>query len=130
MMTREHSRKVRLAGVTAKTSLNSKREAYRLLLEQSVQVLVKRLRDLEGVQRISVFGSFARGRRDLFTDLDVLVLMDTEMSLVDRLRFLYSSLALPVDLDILCYTPREFDSLKASGWLAGILRDEQLMYEK
>ena len=113
-----------------KTNLNSKREAYRLLLEQSVQDLVKRLRDLEGVQRISVFGSFARGRRDLFTDLDVLVVMDTELSLVDRLKFLYSTLALPVDLDILCYTPQEFQSLAATGRLTGILGDEQLLYEK
>ena len=99
-------------------------------MEQSVQDLVKRLRDLDGVQRISVFGSFARSRRDLFTDLDVLVVMDTEMSLVDRLRLLYSSLALPVDLDILCYTPQEFESLKDSGRLTGILGDEQLLYEK
>ena len=116
--------------MTTKADLNQKREAYRLLLEKSVQDLVKRLRDLEGVHRISVFGSFARGRRDLFTDLDVLVVMETEMSLVDRLRFLYSRLALPVDLDILCYTPREFESLTASGRLTGILGDEQLLYEK
>ena len=116
--------------MTAKADLNQRREAYRLLLENSVQDLVKRLSDLEGVQRISVFGSFARGRRDLFTDLDILVVMDTEMSLVDRLRFLYSRLALPVDLDILCYTPQEFESLKATGRLARILGDELLLHEK
>ena len=63
-------------------------------------------------------------------NLDVLVVLDTDMSLVDRLRFLYSSLALPVDLDILCYTPREFESLTASGRLTGFLGDEQLLYEK
>ena len=57
-------------------------------------------------------------------------MIDTEMSLVNRLRLLYSNLALPVDLDILCYNPQEFESLTASGRFTAILRDEQLLNEK
>ncbi|MGB4781305.1 nucleotidyltransferase domain-containing protein [Candidatus Methylomirabilis sp.] len=49
-------------------------------------------------------GSYARGRADLFTDLDLLVVMETNLSFIDRLRMLYPLLALPVDLDLLCYT--------------------------
>jgi len=35
-----------------------------------------------------------------------------------------------VDLDIPCYTPQEFESLKATGRLARILGDEFLLYKK
>ena len=106
-----------------------KREAYKRLLEQSVHDIVERLSPLEGVLRISVFGSFARGRRDLFTDLDILVVMETEMGLADRLKYLYSKLAVPVDVDILCYTPQEVEVLQGKGWLTSALRDSQVLYE-
>ena len=101
-----------------------------LKLEQSLRVMVERLQAVDEVTRISVFGSYARGRRDLFTDLDTLVVMDTRMDLVERLKFLYSTLALQVDVDILSYTVEEFDSLKEVQPLKGILKEEQLLYEK
>ena len=105
------------------------RDSYKIMLEESVRVLVDQLEGLEGVQQISVFGSFAAGRRDLFTDLDILVIMDTELNVVDRLAFLYSEVSLPVDLDLFCYTPQEYKMLK-KGWLSRALRDAQVLYEK
>ncbi|MCE2462931.1 MAG: nucleotidyltransferase domain-containing protein [Dehalococcoidia bacterium] len=111
-------------------SLRQARAIYALKLEQSLRVMVERLQAVDEVTRISVFGSYARGRRDLFTDLDTLVVMDTQMGLMERLKYLYSTLALPVDVDILCYTVEEFDSLKEVQPLKGILKEEQLLYEK
>ena len=111
-------------------SLKQARAAYSLKLEQSLLVVVERLQAMDEVTRISIFGSYAQGRRDLFTDLDVLVVMDTQMGLMERLKYLYSTLALPVDMDILCYTVEEFDSLKEVQPLKGILKEEQLLYEK
>ena len=116
--------------MSSSDSLSQARANYSQLLEQSLQVLIERLRALESVARISVFGSYARGRRDLFTDLDVLVVMDTQMGFLERLRFLYSTLALPVDVDILCYTPEEFEAMKEHGPLKGIISEEQVLYEK
>ena len=110
--------------------LKRKREEHQTLLEQALQDLVERLKAIEGVHRISLFGSFVRGRRDLFTDLDILVVMDTRMSYVERLRFLYSKVNVPVDLDMLCYTPQEFQSLKGSGRLGRILQEERVLYER
>ena len=110
--------------------LKRKREEHQALLEQALQDLVERLKAMEGVHRISLFGSFVRGRRDLFTDLDILVVMDTPMSYVERLRFLYSQVNVPVDLDMLCYTPREFQSLQGTGRLRRILQEERVLYER
>ena len=53
------------------------------------------LSGLEEVERVSLFGSYARGRADLFTDLDILVIMHTDKGFIDRLSMLYSLLAVP-----------------------------------
>src|SRR5438094_276530 len=94
-----------------------RRREYAGLLEQSLTRLVDVLKQGDDVLRISVFGSYARGRRDLSTDLDVLVIMQTATPFLQRQADLYSALALPVDLDLLCYTPDEFEALKDRPFL-------------
>jgi len=106
------------------------REAYTRLLEEALQDLVSKLSQLEGVRRISLFGSYARGRRDLFTDLDVLVIMETPLSFLERLRMLYQRVSVPVDLDLLCYTPEEFVALKERPFFKRLLDEEVVLYEK
>ena len=117
-------------GTVTSEYLEQKRDEYKLLLERSLENLVAKLRDLPGMLRISVFGSFAKGKRDLFTDLDILVVMDTKMNSIDRLRYLYPIAAQPVDLDILCYTPEEMDRLQGTAWIEEILRSAKVLYEK
>lgn len=111
-------------------TLAEKRVAYAARLEEAVREIAAKLSRLDGVHRVSLFGSYARGRADLFTDLDVLVVMDTDRSFLDRLRMLYPHLAVPVDLDLLCYTPEEFRALKERPFLRRILQDEVVLYEK
>src|SRR5205814_5321378 len=85
-------------------SLAARRAEYAARLRESLERIVASLAALDEVERVSVFGSYARGRVDLGTDLDVLVVMRTDRGFVDRLGALYSRLAVPVDLDLLCYT--------------------------
>ena len=82
-------------------SLAARRAEYAARLRESLDRIVASLAALDEVERVSVFGSYARGRVDLGTDLDVLVVMRTDRGFVDRLRALYSRLAVPVDLDLL-----------------------------
>ena len=108
--------------------LEDLRHEHARMLEESVQKIVKVLSGR--VEKISLFGSYARGRSDLFTDLDILVIMKTEKSFVDRLKEIYPLLSLPVDADILCYTPEEVERLKKRGFLKRILAEEVVLYEK
>jgi predicted nucleotidyltransferase len=98
-------------------ALSRDRAEYIALLEHTLTRLVATLGRMEEVERVSTFGSYARGRRDLLTDLDILIVMDTEREFVDRVRMLYECLAAPVDVDLLCYTPREFQALRDSPFL-------------
>jgi predicted nucleotidyltransferase len=109
--------------------LARKRREYRKLLEYSAGQIVAKLYDLN-VEKISLFGSYARGKSDLFTDLDVLVVMDTDKPFTERTTEMYSLLALPVDADILCYTPQEFRRMKETPFLRKALADEVVLYEK
>lgn len=111
-------------------SMLRKRAAYVDLLEQALPQIVERLSGLEGVERVSLFGSYAQGKRDLFTDLDILVIMETELGFVERLRMLYGIVASPVDLDLLCYTPREFQDLEGQPFFRRIAQEEVVLYEK
>ena len=59
-------------------SLTESRTAYSNLLKASLDQIVTKLSALKEVERVSLFGSYARGRIDLLTDLDILVIMNTE----------------------------------------------------
>ena len=111
-------------------SLLQSRDAYKNLLKASVSKIMNTLSELEEVERVSLFGSYARGRVDLFTDLDVLVIMNTDKSFLERLRMLYSLLAVPVDLDLLCYTPNEWETMKEQPFFKRMLQEEVVLYEK
>jgi predicted nucleotidyltransferase len=109
--------------------LAHKRREYQKLLEYSANQIVAKLSHLN-VEKISLLGSYARGKSDLFTDLDVLVIMATDKPFTERVAEIYSLLALPVDADILCYTPQEFERMKTTPFLRKALADEVVLYEK
>jgi len=109
--------------------LSVKRDKYRLLLEKSAGEIVTRLLPFN-VEKVSLYGSYAKGRADLFTDLDVLVIMDSDKPFVDRVRDIYGVLAMPVDIDILCYTPLELEQMKDTPFMKNILAGEVVLYEK
>lgn len=112
------------------TSLGALREAHARRLEAAVRAIVARLSPLPQVRRISLFGSYARGRADLLTDLDVLVVVETDLGPVERLRWLYELLAVPVDLDLLCYTPEEYERMRDEPFLRHALASERVLFER
>ena len=71
-----------------------------------------------GVRRAIVFGSWARGEADGFSDFDLAVVMDTDLPRPERGRLLATELAdvLPTVVDLIVYTPAEFAAGQASGF--------------
>lgn len=62
-----------------------------------------------GAERAVAFGSFARGTADGYSDLDLVVVLATDLPLPERGRLLGDLLdTLPVPVDLLVYTPEEF----------------------
>ncbi|MGQ9508665.1 MAG: nucleotidyltransferase domain-containing protein [Thermodesulfobacteriota bacterium] len=108
--------------------IEKRREEYTELLKNSLEMLVERLKGK--VERVSIFGSYPRREPNLFTDLDILIIMETEAPFLKRIKQIYSLLSLPVDVDILCYTPEEFERLKKRRFFKDIREKEVVLYEK
>lgn len=111
-------------------SIEAERAVYVRKLEKAPRRIIEVLSQVDGVRRVSLFGSYARGRRDLFTDLDVLVVWQTDKPLLERLGFLHSILDVAVDIDVVCYTPAEFERMKERPFLRHALCEEVLLFEK
>ena len=111
-------------------TLIRKRDSYRRDLTIALDRIVKSLKINPEVQKVILFGSFAEGRSDLFTDLDLLVIMNSKDDFVTRTAELYASLNPGVDLDLLVYTPLEFNHLNQKSFLKNALKDGLVLYEK
>ncbi len=109
-------------------NLEQKRKDYRKSLETSLERIISQVREIPEILKVISFGSYASGRRDLFTDLDLIV--ETEKEFIRRTADLYQVLKSDVDLDLLVYTPEEFDRMKEGRFLQKALQDRQVIYEK
>lgn len=110
--------------------LKQKRANYLRSLENCLDRITLRLGSMPEVTKVILFGSYADGRRDLFTDLDILVIMKTEKSYLQRTADLYRGLQTDVDVDLLVYTPSEIEEMAASGFIRQILKTGRVLYEK
>jgi predicted nucleotidyltransferase len=78
--------------------------------------------------RVLVFGSHARG--EPAADIDVVVIKETSERFLDRLKVLYERWELPVAVDILVYTPAEWNQMigEERGFILRILREGREIY--
>lgn len=86
-----------------------------------------------GAERAIAFGSFARGTADGYSDLDLVVVLATDLPLPERGRLLGPLLdALPVPVDLLVYTPQEFAAGKArdTGLFHTLAEEGVTIYER
>ncbi len=80
-------------------------------LHRELQRITEQLKSV-GVQRIILFGSLAHGQVGLTTDIDLIVVYNTDKRFLDRLEELYAAAQPQMALDILAYTPEEFERLR------------------
>jgi predicted nucleotidyltransferase len=86
----------------------------RRLLEEEMGRAVRVLKDM-GAHRVILVGSMAEGETDPYGDVDLVVVMPTEKRFLDRLEDVYTAVSPRVAMDILVYTPREFEELKETS---------------
>jgi len=82
-------------------------------------------------EKIILFGSCARGDLDDESDIDIIVVYQTEKKFMDRLEELYMKWNLPKAVDILAYTPDEFmDMMRDNFFLKQAVKEGIIIYEK
>lgn len=81
------------------------------LLQSELSRYVKLLRDVYKAEQILLFGSLASGQVQEWSDIDVVIIKETERHFPGRIRNVIELLRPRVGLDVFVYTPQEFASL-------------------
>ncbi len=114
-------------GVRQMERLAQRRAEHVALLLEEVERLVQGLIALKA-RRVYQFGSLTRRPPDLFTDVDLLAVMESDESFVQRLPRIYMALKPKVAADILVYTPQEFEEMRERPFLRHALKTAVLRY--
>lgn len=83
------------------------------------------------VEKVILFGSLARGDVVSTSDIDLIVIQDTDLGFLERLDEIYSAVLPRKALDVLVYTPRELAFLKEdSPFVRKALSEGRVLYAK
>lgn len=104
-------------------------EERKALLDASLECFLDVCRRKGDVREVYVFGSFAKGVIGPASDLDVLVIRDTQLPYRDRGDDLRRESLLPVRLDLVVVTPQEsVSTLPSNSFGRTILESARRVY--
>jgi predicted nucleotidyltransferase len=97
-------------------------------LDAELARIVRQLPRL-GVQRAVVFGSYARGDVGGRSDLDMILVAERGDRFVDRCAAFYQMLSPAVGVDLLVYTPEEFETIRQRPFFRKAIAEGRVVYE-
>jgi len=99
-------------------------------MDKSLAILLDSLREYQP-HKVILFGSAARGEADAQSDLDVIVIKETQQSFTERLEAMAKLCPPGVHADILVYTPDEIRAMveEENPFIIQALREGKLVYE-
>jgi predicted nucleotidyltransferase len=83
-------------------------------------------------EKIILFGSMARGDADEYSDIDLIVVKETDQRFVQRLVDAGSFIPPHLSVDVLVYTPDELKIMVEDGnpFIEKALKEGKVIYEK
>jgi len=106
---------------------------FMVIARSEFSTLVARIVEAVRPERVVVFGSHARGEAGARSDVDILVVADSNRPRYERAVPIYRAVAdLPWELDILVYTPAEVRewSRVDQAFVTSALREGRVLYER
>lgn len=104
-----------------------------VLARSQFSTLITRIVELIRPERVVLFGSHARGEAEAHSDVDLLVVADSDRPRYERAVPIYRAVSdLPFEQDILVYTPTEFREWSRVGqaFVTTALREGRVVYER
>ena len=89
--------------------------------------LVGRIKEDPSVKLVVLFGSLARGDVREKSDIDLIVVKETDEKFLDRLDEFYEDARWA--MDILVYTPEEFEWMKERPFIKRALLEGRILHE-
>ena len=80
-----------------------------------------------GATKVILFGSRSRGEHSDWSDIDLIAVMQSDLPFPERLMSVYRVIVPRVALDLLVYTPEEFE--RGNPLISAALDHGQVLYE-
>lgn len=86
----------------------------------------------DGVERVVLYGSYARGDFHADSDVDLLIVKQTAEPFIDRIASALAVTGAKIPVEPIVYTPEELEQMRArkSGLLADVERDGRVLYDR
>lgn len=96
-------------------------------LDREIKRIVEKLKKDKSVKLVLIFGSMARGDVRGTSDIDLIVVKETKKKFLDRLDEFYKDAE--VAMDVLVYTPEEFEKMKNRSFIKKAIEEGKILYE-
>ena len=111
------------------------RKKYKRNKKTQKKILQEIINDLKSYQpeKIILFGSVAKGKFHSQSDFDLIVIKKTKAPFLQRLKKVNLLIKGNYPLDILVYTPKEFQEMlkdKSNSFFRSIKKSSKIIYEK
>jgi len=102
-----------------------------MIKQERVAHIIASLKEY-GPERVILFGSWARGNEDEYSDLDLVIIKETEERFLDRLERVYELVKPTFAMDVLVYTPQEFAEMRErdNPFIEIVLKEGVVIYER
>ena len=110
------------------TELNNRKK----LLNQELKRYIRLLTKHGSPEKLILFGTLAQGELHEWSDIDLVVVEKSNLPFYQRLRKIRELIQPQVGLDIVVYTPEEFDQLQARSpfFREEIITKGKIIYEQ
>ena len=101
--------------------------------EQDIKRVAVRMGAAVGAERLILFGSYARGDATEHSDVDLMIIVESELPRYKRSRGLYTLLRPhPFAMDLVVYTPQEVEKGKRSdvSFVSSVLREGKTFHDR
>ena len=102
-----------------------------MISQRNIKQVATRMGIAIDAERVILFGSHARGDAAEHSDVDLLIIADSDLPRFKRSRELYKLIRpYPFGMDLLVYTPEEIESAKecSFSFIATVLREGKTLY--
>lgn len=102
------------------------------ILNDELKRIVKIIKNKYSPEKIILFGSMAKGEIHEWSDIDLLIIKETDARPIDRCVEIARLTRPKVGIDLFVYTSEEFNSIIKEGFsfFADIMKHSMVLYEK
>ncbi len=104
-----------------------------MIEESEISRVAARMAEAANAERVILFGSHARGEADEDSDVDLLIIAESDLPRFKRSPPLYRLLRpYPFPMDLIVYTPQEVEAATRSpvSFVSIVLREGKTVYER